>query len=228
MDGQLATQKRELTLSKQALDAEKTKLEAEQKGLRYKTFVTEEASRIEAKRIEDQLKMVNLQKGQIEEQLVNNGKNTQLVRLLEASYDLAREDRSAANAKLAEIERGDPEFVAKNRDTLNQMKDMAKEPGFWDTWGKKLCIVGAVVIGVAGGISLGPGCIATGIAAGTAAAGFLGAGAIGTAALVTAGAVGGATVLIWCWGRHRASSRWSHLRGQNNCRAYRGDSNLHR
>lgn len=195
MDGQLATQKRELTLSKQALDAEKTKLEAEQKGLGSKTFVTEEASRIEAKRIEDQLKMVDLQKGQIEEQLVNNGKNTQLVRLLEASYDLAREDRSAANAKLAEIERGDPEFVAKNKDTLNQMKDMAKEPGFWDTWGKKLCIVGAVVIGVAGGIWLGPGCIATGIAAGTAAAGFLGAGAIGTAALVTAGAVGGATVV---------------------------------
>ncbi len=195
MDGQLAAQKRELTQSKQALDAEKAKLEAEQKGLGSKNFVTEEAAKIEAKRIEDQLKMVDMQKEQIEEQLVNNGKNTQLVRLLQASYDLAREDRSAANAKLSEIERGDPEFVAKNREALNQMKDMAKEPGWWDSWGKKLAIVGAVVVGVAAGIWLGPGAIATGIAAGTAMAGFVGAGAVGTAALVTLGAVGGATAV---------------------------------
>ncbi|MBP9090425.1 hypothetical protein KBI23_05295 [bacterium] len=195
MDGQLATQKRELTQSKQALDAEKAKLEAEQKGLGSKTFLTEEAGKIEAKRIEDQIKMIDMQKGQLDEQIANNTKNTQLVRLLEASYDLSREDRNAANAKLAEIERGDPEFVAKNREVLDQMKDMAKEPGWWDSWGKKLCIVGAVVVGVAAGIWLGPGAIATGIAAGSAAATALGVGAVGTSMLVTAGAVGGVTVL---------------------------------
>lgn len=72
---------------------------------------------------------------------------------------------------------------------------MAKEPGWWDSWGKKLCIVGAVVVGVAAGIWLGPGCIATGVAAGTAAATALGVGAVGTTMLATAGAVGGVTVL---------------------------------
>lgn len=195
MDGQLATQKRELTQTKQTIEAEKAKLEAEQKGLGSKKFVTEEAGKIEAKRIEDQIKMLDMQKTQIEEQLVNNTKNTQLVRMLEASYDLSREDRSAANAKLAEIEQGDPAFVAAHRKDLDQLKDMAKEPGWWDSWGKKLCIVGAVVVGVAAGIWLGPGCIATGVAAGTAAAGALGVGAVGTTMLATAGAVGGVTVL---------------------------------
>ncbi|MFA7339610.1 MAG: hypothetical protein WC028_22705 [Candidatus Obscuribacterales bacterium] len=195
MDGQLATQKRELTQSKQALDAEKVKLEAEQKGLGSKKFVTEEAGKIEAKRIEDQIKMIDMQKGQLEEQLTNNTKNTQLVRLLEASYDLSREDRSAANAKLSEIENGDPAFVAEHKKDLEQMREMAKEPGWWDSWGKKLCIVGAVVVGVAAGIWLGPGCIATGAAAGTAAAAALGVGAVGTTMLATAGVVGGVTVL---------------------------------
>ncbi len=197
MDGQLATQKRELTQSKQALDAEKTKLEAEQKGLGSKKFVTEEAGKIEAKRIEDQIKMIDMQKGQLEEQLTNNTKNTQLVRLLEASYDLSREDRSAANAKLAEIEKGDPAFVAEHRKDLDQMKDMAKEPGWWDSWGKKLCIVGAVVVGVAATIWLGPGCIAGGAAAGAAAATALGvtAGTVGMTMAATAGAVGGVTAL---------------------------------
>jgi hypothetical protein len=195
MDGQLATQKRELTQTKQTIEAEKAKLEAEQKGLGSKKFVTEEAGKIEAKRIEDQIKMLDMQKTQIEEQLTNNTKNTQLVRMLEASYDLSREDRSAANAKLAEIEQGDPAFVAAHRKDLDQLKDMAKEPGWWDSWGKKLCIVGAVVVGVAAGIWLGPGCIATGVAAGTAAAGALGVGAVGTTMLATAGAVGGVTVL---------------------------------
>ena len=195
MDGQLATQKRELTQTKQTIEAEKAKLEAEQKGLGSKKFVTEEAGKIEAKRIEDQIKMLDMQKTQIEEQLTNNTKNTQLVRMLEASYDLSREDRSAANAKLAEIEQGDPAFVAAHRKDLDQLKDMAKEPGWWDSWGKKLCIVGAVVVGVAAGIWLGPGCIATGVAAGTAAATALGVGAVGTTMLATAGAVGGVTVL---------------------------------
>ncbi len=196
MDGQLATQKQELTTAKQSLEAEKVKLEAEQKGLGTKKFVTEEAGKIEAKRIEDEIKMIDLQKGQLDEQLTNNGKNTQLVRLLEASYDVAREDRNAANAKLNEIEHGDPAFVAEHRKDLDQLRDMSKEPGWWDSWGKKLCIVGAVVVGVAAGIWLGPGAIATGAAAGAAAATALGVtGVVGTTMLATAGVVGGVTVL---------------------------------
>jgi hypothetical protein len=195
MDGQLATQKRELTESKQTIEAEKAKLEAEQKGLGSRKFVTEEEGKIEAKRIEDQIKLLDLQKTQIEEQLTNNTKNTQLVRMLEASYDLAREDRSAANAKLAEIERGDPAFVAEHRKDLDQLKEMAKEPGWWDRWGKKACIVGAVVVGVAAGIWLGPGAIATGAAAGTAAAAALGVTGVGATMLTTAGVVGGITAL---------------------------------
>jgi hypothetical protein len=196
MDGQLATQKQQLTMSKQALEVEKTKLEAEQKGLGTKKFVTEEEGKIEAKRIEDQIKMIDMQKAQLDEQLVNNTKNTQLVRLLEATYDLSREDRSAANAKLDEIAKGDPAFVAEHSKDLEQMREMAKEPGWWDRWGKKLCIVGAVVVGVAAGIWLGPGAIATGAAAGAAAATALGVtGVVGTTMLATAGVVGGVTVL---------------------------------
>lgn len=195
MNGQLATQKTQLTDSKTALDAQKVKLEAELKALGSKTALTEDAGKIEELRINRELQMIKLQSENIDGQLQANAQNTQLVRLLQANYDLAREDRSAARAKLDEIAnlesvaKGEPPFAEKNKEAFEQMREASEEPGWFDKWGKKLFVGLAVVAGVAAGIWLGPGAIATGMAAGTAAATALGVGAVGTAVLTTAGAV---------------------------------------
>lgn len=195
MNGQLNTQKQQLTADKVALDAEKNRLAAELKALPTKDVITEDARKIEQARIERQISIIELQEKELEAHMKANTQNTQLVRYLEANYDLAREDRSAARAKLAEIEKSDPDFVNARRKELDDLKKAAEEPGWWDRWGKKAFIIGAVVVGVAGGIWLGPGCIATGVAAGSAAAAAVGGGALVTGALMTAGAVGGVAVV---------------------------------
>ncbi len=189
MNGQITTQKQQLNADKVALDAEKLRLTNDLKALPTKDVITEDARKIEQARIERQIAIIDLQEKELEGQIKVNTQNGQLVKLLEASYDLARIDRSAANAKLAEIEKGDPEFLKAHKETIDAMKKAAEEPGWWDRWGKKALVVLAVAGGVAAGIWLGPGCIASGAAAGTAAAGALGLGVVGTGALATAGAV---------------------------------------
>jgi len=195
MNGQLNTQKQQLTADKVALDGEKARLAAELKALPTKNVITEDARKIEQARIERQINIIDLQEKELEGHLKANTQNTQLVKYLEANYDLAREDRSAARAKLDEIEKADPDFVKAHRKELDDLQKAAKEPGWWDRWGKKAFIIGAVVAGVAAGIWLGPGCIATGVAAGSSAAAFVGGGALVTGALMTTGAVGGLAVV---------------------------------
>lgn len=204
MDGQLATQKQQLEQSKQALETRKAELEKEQKLIDAKNFPTDEARQLEHNRVQREMELAKMEQKVIDDQLKNNRDNTQLVRYMEVHYDIARDDRAAANAKLNEIAQLGPEFNEQNKAKLDQLREAAKEPGWWDTWGKKAAVVLAVGAGVAAGIWLGPGALATGAAAGEAAAIALGVSAsVGTAvgtvggigAVTVAGAVAGGTVV---------------------------------
>lgn len=198
IDGQLATQKKDLEDSKKALDARQAELQQQAKGLDSRSFLTDEARQIEKDRINRELELSRLSEKVIDDQLRINKENTQLARFHEVRFDLARDDRSAANAKLNEIDHLGGDFTKNNQQSMDLLKKAAEEPGWWDTWGKKAAIVGAVAVGVAAGIWLGPGAIATGAAAGEAAALALGVTsatglAVGSAVGV-AGGVGAVTV----------------------------------
>jgi hypothetical protein len=194
MDGQLATQKQQLEQSKQALETRKVELEKEQKLIDGKNFPTDEARQLEHNRVQREMELAKMEQKVIDDQLQNNRANTQLVRYMEVHYDIARDDRAAANAKLNEIAQLGPEFNEQNKAKLDQLREAAKEPGWWDTWGKKAAVVLAVGAGVAAGIWLGPGALATGAAAGEAAAIALGVSASVGTAVGTVGGIGAVTI----------------------------------
>jgi hypothetical protein len=186
MHGQLAKQKEELADARRGMGEEKERITGELGKLDKEFSITDESRQVKKLALERELDIIKKQEELLKLEEKANNRNENVVRMLEATYDLAREDRSAARANLEAIKKSDPEFWQSNKEVFDNLEKAATDPGWWDTWGRKTAIVLACVAGVAVAWWAGPAIIAAGIAA----AGYVGL--TGSSATIV-GSIGGLT-----------------------------------
>lgn len=204
MKGQLATQSKNLEDAKKGLVEERQRLNVTLLGLEKEFSLTDEMKEIKKISLERELQILSDQELLLDREAKANNRNQNVVRMLEATFDLSKQDTSAARANLQAIKQSDPELWQAKAKAFEAMSKAAEEPGWWDRWGRKAALVAAAVAGAAVAIVGAPVAIA---AAGTmlAATSLSGTSlAVGTAILGTGLAtVGGAAAGGFLMGQSR-------------------------
>lgn len=200
MKGQLAKQMQDLADAKKGLGEEKQRVNGELLKLEKDPSITDESKQIKKQALDRELEIIKNQEELLDREGKANNRNQNVVRMLEASLDLSKEDRSAARANLEAIKKDDPEFWNANAKAFEEMSKAAEEPGWWDKWGRKAAIIAGCVAGAALAVAFAPVAIAGGTAllAGAGLSGTaltVGGGLLGTAAVTAGGAMAGATIV---------------------------------